>query len=144
MAVTFDLVCVSAPTRSMAPHALKRRKVDQPSSHEGHPSAADDHPNNGSLDNGGGTESAVKNAAGAAKKIDFGGNGEGVAGNIYNSNMFKLQMDELLAEMRPDYERRLKKVEKALHKLKAILERIPEQEPLPVSLTCTTRGSRQI
>ena len=47
--------------------------------------------------------------------------------------MFKLQMDELLAEIQPDYERRLKKVEKALYKLKRILERIPDREPMPVS-----------
>ncbi|SLM40170.1 Nrap protein [Lasallia pustulata] len=77
--------------------------------------------------------SAVTNAAGAVEEFDIGGYGEGAASTTHDSTMFKLQMDELLAEMRPDYERRLKKVEKALHKLKGILEHIPERDPLPVS-----------
>lgn len=132
----------------MAPHALKRRRLDGSYSHEGHFDAAAflDHqdPTKGDLNKGGGTASNVTDAAGAVEKVDSSGDAEGAARNIYNSNMFKLQVDELLAEMRPDYERKLKKVEKALHKLKAILERIPEQKPLPVSLLFKTYGSRQI
>ena len=88
--------------------------------------------------------SPVANAAGAVEGFNFGRYGEGAAGNTHDSNMFKLQLDELLAEMRPDYERRLKKVEKALHKLKGILEHIPERDPLPVSLASKSCGSGQI
>lgn len=132
----------------MAPHALKRRKLDQTSGHEGHPSAAavptGGDPHSGAFDNGGGTALTATNPAGAVRKSDLGGDGEGAAGNTYNSNMFKLQMDELLAETRPDYERRLKKAEKALRRLKTILERIPEQEPLPVSSTSKTCRSGPI
>lgn len=88
--------------------------------------------------------SAVTNAAGAVEEFDFGGYGEGAAGTTHDSTMFKLQMDELLAEMRPDYERRLKKVEKALHKLKGILEHIPERDPLPVSPISKSCGTGQV
>ena len=144
-AVTSDPVCISTPSRSMAPFAPKRRKLDQPSSHEGQPSAAPfSTAQIGAFDNGRGTASAVTNAAGTVKELDSGGTAKGAAGNMYSSNMFKLQMDELLAEMRPNYERRLKKVEKALHKLKAILERIPEQDALPVSPISKTYSSGQI
>lgn len=132
----------------MAPHALKRRRLGEPPTHEGHFDAAAflDHqdPTNGDLDNGGGIASTATNTAGAVENVGFSGDGEGAAGNIYNPNMFKLQVDELLAEMRPDYERKLKKIEKALHKLKVILERIPEHEPLPVGLKSKICGNRQI
>lgn len=46
----------------------------------------------------------------------------------YDSNMFKLKVNELLARVRPDYERRMLKVESSLRKLKDIIERIPDRE----------------
>ena len=46
----------------------------------------------------------------------------------YGSSMFSLQIDELLSKVRPDYERRMVKVENALRKLKAIIERTPSRE----------------
>ncbi len=54
------------------------------------------------------------------------------ASGAYNSNMFKLQMDELLVKVRPKSEKRMSKVENALRKLKSIIESIPSQEALPV------------
>lgn len=51
---------------------------------------------------------------------------------IYDSNMFKLKVNELLAKVRPDYERRMLKVENSLRKLKDIIERIPDREAKPV------------
>lgn len=132
----------------MGPHVVKRRRLDEPPNHEGHfdTAAFVNHrdPTNGDLDNAGGIASLATDAAGAVEKVDSCGDGEGAAGNIYNPNMFQLQVDELLAEMRPDYKGKLKKVEKALQKLKATLERIPEQEPLPVSLIFKTCDNRQI
>ncbi len=46
----------------------------------------------------------------------------------YDSNMFKLKANELLAKVRPDYERRMVQVEISLRKLKDIIERIPDRE----------------
>ena len=46
----------------------------------------------------------------------------------YDSNMFKLKANELLAKVRPDYERRLVNVENSLRKLKVVIERIPDRE----------------
>ena len=48
--------------------------------------------------------------------------------------MMQLQIDELLATVRPDYERRMKIAENSLRKLKAIIERIPPREAQPVRL----------
>lgn len=55
-------------------------------------------------------------------------------GAEYNSNMFKLQTEELLARVRPDYKKRMAKVENALRKLKTIIEQIPSRDPVPVRL----------
>lgn len=50
----------------------------------------------------------------------------------YNTNLFQLQVNELLSRVRPDYERRMNKVENALRKLKGIIERIPNRDAKPV------------
>ena len=49
----------------------------------------------------------------------------------YSSNMFQLQVDELLVKVRPA-KGRMVKAENALHKLKDIIEHIPNREPKPV------------
>ena len=53
----------------------------------------------------------------------------------YDSNMFNLKANELLAKVRPDYEGRMAKVENCLRKLKDLIERIPNREAKPV---CTS------
>lgn len=55
------------------------------------------------------------------------------AGEAYKSSLFKLQVDEMLAEVRPNYAKRLGPVDNALRKLKTLIEAIPDREPLPVS-----------
>ena len=50
----------------------------------------------------------------------------------YDSNMFKLKTTELLAKVRPDYERCMVKLEHSLRRLKDIIERIPDREAKPV------------
>ena len=50
----------------------------------------------------------------------------------YNTDMLQMQIGELLEEVRPKYETRMAKVEKALHKLKHAIESIPAREPLSV------------
>ena len=67
--------------------------------------------------------------------------GQTLAGEMYNSSMFKLQLDELLAEVQPNYEKRMASIENALRRLKAVIEQIPDREPADV---CTFYlGSRE-
>ncbi|KAF8423778.1 Nrap protein [Tirmania nivea] len=47
----------------------------------------------------------------------------------YKSNAFRMETDELLAEVKVDYQKRMGTVEKALHKLKSIIDSIPAKEP---------------
>lgn len=54
-------------------------------------------------------------------------------GEVYKSNMFKLQVDELLDQIRPKHGKKEAAAEKALRELKAIVENIPAREPLSVS-----------
>ena len=49
-----------------------------------------------------------------------------------HSSLLQLQLDELLSTVRPDYEGRMRKVENALRKLKAVIERIPPRGARPV------------
>ena len=49
----------------------------------------------------------------------------------YSSNMFQLQVDELLLNVRPR-KGRMVQTENALRKLKNIIEHIPNREPKPV------------
>ncbi|RMJ25556.1 hypothetical protein PHISP_03573 [Aspergillus sp. HF37] len=49
------------------------------------------------------------------------------AGGLYKSNFFKLQLDELLTESRPNYEKQASKLQGTLHKLKDVIERLPER-----------------
>ncbi|KAF3479981.1 pre-rRNA processing protein Utp22 [Arthroderma uncinatum] len=52
-----------------------------------------------------------------------------IARGQYKSSLFKLQMDELLGQLRPDYDKLLSRVEKSLRKLKNIIEEIPNGTP---------------
>ncbi|KAF2144618.1 uncharacterized protein K452DRAFT_245617, partial [Aplosporella prunicola CBS 121167] len=49
-------------------------------------------------------------------------------GEVYKSNMFKLQVDDLLEQIRPKHGKREASAEKALRELKAIIEQIPARE----------------
>jgi U3 small nucleolar RNA-associated protein 22 len=55
------------------------------------------------------------------------------AGGSYRSSLFKLQVDELLAEVQPNYEKRLSGVNEALRRLKTLLEGIEDCDPISVS-----------
>ncbi|EEH40078.1 U3 small nucleolar RNA-associated protein [Paracoccidioides lutzii Pb01] len=54
------------------------------------------------------------------------------ASGMFKSNVFKLQVDELLSQLRPDHDKLLSRVEKPLRKLKSIIERIINIPPKPV------------
>ena len=63
----------------------------------------------------------------AAEYMDLCGSGD------YNSNMFKLQTEEMLRRVRPSsYEKRMAKVDAALRKIKQIIENLPDKGPLTV------------
>jgi U3 small nucleolar RNA-associated protein 22 len=121
----------------MAAHATKRRKVNYPARSENEDGrGASDNGSASSTDDGGAVveennTSGIRHNAreGAKTRLDEVGQ---FASGAYNSNMFKLQMDELLVKVRPKSEKRMSKVENALRKLKSIIESIPSQEALPV------------
>lgn len=56
------------------------------------------------------------------------------SGRLDISGMLKLQTDELLAKVRPNYEKRITRAENALLKVRNIIERIPSREALPVGV----------
>jgi len=55
------------------------------------------------------------------------------AGGLYRTSLFKLQVDELLREVAPNYEKRFGGLTAALHKLKGLIEGIEERDALSVS-----------
>lgn len=50
----------------------------------------------------------------------------------YASSIFQMQIDELLSEVRPKYEKRMVELEQTLHKIKEIVEGIPSREATSV------------
>lgn len=52
----------------------------------------------------------------------------------YKSNVFRMETEELLAEVKLDYQKRMGPVEKVLHKLKNIIDTLPAKEPAIVSV----------
>ncbi|KAJ5726471.1 uncharacterized protein N7483_007828 [Penicillium malachiteum] len=56
-----------------------------------------------------------------------------MASGFYKSNFFKLQMDELLTGLRPNYEKRISKIQDTLHKLKSAIESLPEIAPKTIT-----------
>lgn len=54
------------------------------------------------------------------------------SGGVYNSSLFKLQIDEMLAEVQPNYEKRMTGADDALRRLKTMIEAIEDRGMLPV------------
>ncbi|MCJ1414557.1 hypothetical protein MMC32_000884 [Xylographa parallela] len=52
--------------------------------------------------------------------------------DMYTSDMFQIQLGELLAEVRPNYEKVTKRVEKTLRRLKQVIDYIPARDPQPI------------
>jgi U3 small nucleolar RNA-associated protein 22 len=53
----------------------------------------------------------------------------------FKSNMFKLQVDELLEQVKPKYGKKEAPAENAMRTLKTIIEQIPRRDPLPVRVS---------
>ncbi|KAK2747268.1 hypothetical protein FQN57_002166 [Myotisia sp. PD_48] len=56
-----------------------------------------------------------------------------LASGQYKSSLFKLQMDELLSQLRPDHDKLRSRVEKQLRQLKTVIENIPDRAPLSLA-----------
>lgn len=56
-----------------------------------------------------------------------------MASGFYKSSFFKLQMDELLTGLRPNYEKRVSNLQDTLHKVKSAIETLPETTPKSVA-----------
>ena len=122
---------------AMALYATKRRKLSHSTDSD---SENNDSARNNDLTTSGNVDVSVDKEKrnigtriGGAASIKASQEGFGhFASSAYNSNTFKLQMDELLVKARPKYEKRMVKVENALRKLKGIIENIPSREALSV------------
>lgn len=55
-----------------------------------------------------------------------------MASGFYKSSFFKLQMDELLTGLRPNYDKQISKLQETLHKVKTTIESLPERSPKSV------------
>ncbi|KAF2199765.1 Nrap protein [Delitschia confertaspora ATCC 74209] len=51
---------------------------------------------------------------------------------VYKSNMFKLQLDELLEQVKPKYGKKEASAERAMRTLKTLIEQIPSRGPLSI------------
>jgi U3 small nucleolar RNA-associated protein 22 len=57
----------------------------------------------------------------------------------FKSNMFKLQVDELLEQVKPKYGKKEAPAENAMRTLKTIIESIPSRDALPVCVGTSAR-----
>ncbi|KAF2466725.1 pre-rRNA processing protein-like protein Utp22 [Lindgomyces ingoldianus] len=63
---------------------------------------------------------------------------------VYKSNLFKLQVDELLQQLKPKYGKKEAPAEKAMWTLKTIIEQIPSRAPLSIPDSETALESEKI
>ncbi|CBF82672.1 hypothetical protein AN3455.2 [Aspergillus nidulans FGSC A4] len=54
-----------------------------------------------------------------------------LANGLYKSSFFKLQLDELITESRPSYDKQLSTIKDTLHELKDLIESMPERSAKP-------------
>jgi U3 small nucleolar RNA-associated protein 22 len=64
-------------------------------------------------------------------------------GELHKSNIFKLQVDDLLQEVRPKYTVKDKAVGRVLHMLKSIIEEIPAKPPTSIAEAEATLRKRE-
>ncbi|KAF2664907.1 Nrap protein [Microthyrium microscopicum] len=65
--------------------------------------------------------------------------GGAYVGEIYKSNLFKLQVDELICSVKPKYARIEDSVNKLLQTLKRVIEDIPAREPISASISAAEK-----
>jgi U3 small nucleolar RNA-associated protein 22 len=124
----------------MAPLTTKRRKLEHTSEDEETVSVRSDNQESeiesGSEDEEGSAQeenaARSKPANVPAKRRHDDQDAALYAGGMYKSSMFKLQVDEMLTEIRPNYEKRARAIKDALHQLKNSIEGIEDRGPLSV------------
>jgi len=111
----------------MAPLSPKRRKLDHESSSAGEDdNAANDSP---SVLNDLPEKKQTQPKSSSMQNSDQSAL---YAAGQYKSSIFKLQVDEMLAELRPNYDKRMPGINQTLHKLHGLIEAIEDREALPV------------
>lgn len=125
---------------TMAPFITKRRKLEHASDDEAPQSRRSEVEISDAEDGSGDEESSSddmdavqskpKHAPAKRRHDDL--DAALYAGGLYKSSMFKLQVDQLLNEVRPNHEKRAAGIKSALHQLKNAIEGIENREPLSV------------
>lgn len=120
----------------MSPHTAKKRKLspenDQTERFDRTHAARDTNGMSGSHDAKAGGASRPASTNDAAERIRTDRSAElALASGLYKSSFFKLQTDELLTELRPNYDKQVARVSETLHKLKNVIECIPNRPPKP-------------
>ncbi|KAL4894352.1 Nrap protein [Aspergillus ambiguus] len=107
----------------MSAHSAKRRKISPPPSTEGvaEGHASKSFKNDRSVSGASGQQGRNSRSAELA-----------LASGFYKSSFFKLQLDELLSDSRPNYDKHISKLQDVLHKLKDAIESLPERSPQPI------------
>lgn len=122
----------------MSAHTVKRRKLSpSPDTSTSHTRSSGDSTLTNSKAGSEKTAAARKNDS---TKLQAGSRGKdersaelAMASGFYKSSFFKLQMDELLTGLRPNYDKRISKLQDTLHKLKNAIESLPENSAKPVA-----------
>ncbi|PYH41142.1 rRNA-processing protein UTP22 [Aspergillus saccharolyticus JOP 1030-1] len=123
----------------MSSHPVKRRRLS-PSTHNASPRpriSESDNPATrpgSQLTHGSKLQKAIQTNEVPAVSINSQGTHNAtaefaLASGVYKSSFFKLQMDELLNELRPNYDKHFARLQETLRQLKSIIEQIPEKPP---------------
>ncbi|KAL4995712.1 Nrap protein [Aspergillus recurvatus] len=121
----------------MSSHAVKRRRLS-PSS----PDEVSRTETSAALERGSSANRPVKTAASDGLKQavpskparhtgGIGATEMALANGLYKSSFFKLQLDELVTESRPSYDKQLAMIKDTLHDLKDLIESLPERPAKP-------------
>ncbi|KAL4815979.1 Nrap protein [Aspergillus spinulosporus] len=120
----------------MTSHAVKRRRLSQSpggvsrtgTSTASEPDSSANRPVKVATSSGSKHAGSLKPArhtrSGAVKEM-------ALANGLYKSSFFKLQLDELITESRPSYDKQLSTIKDTLHDLKDLIESLPERSAKP-------------
>lgn len=122
----------------MASHPVKRRKVEHHdddvdvsdhASAESTSGSEDSAPENETPKRQRKAPQSISTTASQAKSSAE----QAIASGLYKTNLFKLQLDELLKSVKPNYDKQVAKHQTFLHKLKNAIDTIPSIEPCLVT-----------
>lgn len=129
----------------MAPHAAKRRKIagQEPetlsdsgaginTNRESDRDEDDSQSEESSEDEEQTKKLPSRSTTGHARGRPKPSAGQALIKSSYKSGLFGLQVDELLADVRHDRDKKRDRIDTLLRRVKEIIEHIPEREELPV------------